>query len=185
VHRVRRILCRFCLTFLNFSGYSWVIRILSPPLWGVARNRNPSQASAKQGFLFFRLCGCGSRPHPCVHSLQRIAAIFHPPALPHQTACLCSSFIGHRSSFIKIMSQGYFRCVAHPIRLIPCDELRPLSDSRSGRFHAIVPNHSLRRTVMTLAIGNIGKQADAAIIRPSNRQQFVFLDRLQRGADSF
>ena len=94
---MRRILCRFCVTFLNFSGYSWVIRILSPPLWGVARNRNPSQASAKQGF-FFRLWGCGSRPHPCVHSLQRIAAIFHPPALPHQIACLCSSVIGHRSS---------------------------------------------------------------------------------------
>ena len=120
-----------------------------------------------------------------MHALQRIAALFHPPALPHQNACPWSVVIGHRSSVIEIFSQGYFRCVAHPIRLIPCDELRPLSDSRSGRFHAIGPNHSLRRTVMTLAIGNIGKQADAAIIRPSNRQQFVFLDRLQRGQPHF
>ena len=63
--------------------------------------------------------------------------------------------------------------------------MQPLSDSRSGRFHAIAPNHSLRRTVMALAIGNIGQQADAVIIRPSNRQQFVFLDRLQRGQPHF
>ncbi len=38
---------------------------------------------------------------------------------------------------------------------------------------------------MALAIGNIGQQADAVIIRPSNRQQFVFLDRLQRGQPHF
>ena len=112
-----------------------------------------------------------------MYALQRIAALFHPPALPHQNACLWSSVIGHQDILAGLLS--------NPIRLIPCDELRPLSDSRSGRFHAIAPNHSLRRTVTALAIGNIGKQADAAIIRPSNRQQFVFLDRLQRGQPHF
>ena len=133
-----------------------------------------------RGFFFFGCVVAALGPTLACTRCNALQRFFIPPHCRiKMRVCV------HRSSVIKIMSQGYFRCVAHPIRLIPCDELRPLSDSRSGRFHAIAPNHSLRRTVMTLAIGNIGKQVDAAIIRPSNLQQFVFLDRLQRGADSF